>query len=72
VKKLRLPKNMNVPVLVGVGDHDEFAVDKVKDFYNPIPGDKKEFFIVKNATHARIPRVDWEEIVTWLNKTYVK
>jgi hypothetical protein len=43
VKKLRLPKNMNVPVLVGVGDHDEFAVDKVKDFYNPIPGDKKDF-----------------------------
>jgi alpha-beta hydrolase superfamily lysophospholipase len=73
VKKLRLPKDMNIPVLVGVGDHDElFEVDKVKDFYNLIPGDKKTFFIMKNATHARIPRDDWEEIVTWLDKTYVK
>jgi alpha-beta hydrolase superfamily lysophospholipase len=72
VKKLRLPKNLNVPVLVGVGDKDElFAIDKVKDFYNLIPGDKKEFFVMKNATHAKIPLESWEEIVAWLNKTYV-
>jgi acylglycerol lipase len=72
VKTLHLPKNMNIPVLVGVGDHDElFEVDKVKDFYNLIPGDKKEFFVMKNATHAKIPLESWEEIVAWLNKTYV-
>jgi acylglycerol lipase len=72
VKKLRLPKDLNIPVLVGVGDKDElFEVDKVKDFYNSIPGDKKEFFIMKNATHAKIPLESWEEIVAWLNKTYV-
>lgn len=72
VKKLRLPKNLNIPVLVGVGDKDElFAIDKVKDFYNLIPGDKKEFFVMKNATHAKIPLESWEEIVAWLNKTYV-
>ncbi|MGH7238296.1 MAG: alpha/beta hydrolase, partial [Candidatus Saccharimonadales bacterium] len=72
VKKLRLPKNLNVPVLVGVGDKDElFAIDKVKDFYNLIPGDKKEFFIMKNATHAKIPVQSWEQIVAWLNKTYL-
>jgi len=71
VKKLRLPSTLNIPVLVGVGDHDElFAVDKVKDFYNMIPGDKKEFFIMKNATHAKIPLESWEEIVAWLDKTY--
>jgi alpha-beta hydrolase superfamily lysophospholipase len=72
VKKLRLPKNLNVPVLVGVGDKDElFAIDKVKDFYNLIPGDKKEFFVMKNATHAKIPLQSWEQIVAWLNKTYI-
>ncbi|HZY35439.1 MAG TPA: alpha/beta fold hydrolase [Mucilaginibacter sp.] len=72
VKKLRLPKNMNIPVLVGVGDKDElFAIDKVKDFYNLIPGNKKEFFVMKNASHAKIPLESWEEIVAWLNKTYV-
>jgi acylglycerol lipase len=71
VKKLRLPKNLNIPVLVGVGDKDElFEVDKVKDFYNLIPGNKKEFFIMKNATHAKIPLESWEEIVAWLNKTF--
>ena len=71
VKKLRLPKTLNVPVLVGVGDKDElFAIDKVKDFYNLIPGDKKEFLVMKNATHAKISRENWEEVVAWLNKTY--
>jgi alpha-beta hydrolase superfamily lysophospholipase len=71
VKKLRLPPTLNIPVLVGVGDHDElFAVDKVKDFYNVIPGNKKQFFIMKNATHAKIPVESWEEIVAWLDRTY--
>ncbi len=44
---------------------------KVKDFYNLIPGNKKEFFIMKNATHAKIPLESWEEVVAWLDKTYV-
>ncbi|MGZ3751278.1 MAG: alpha/beta hydrolase [Mucilaginibacter sp.] len=71
VKKLRVTKEFNGPVLVGVGDHDElFEIDKVKDFYNLIPGDKKEFFVMKNATHAKIPLESWEEIVAWLDKTY--
>ena len=71
VKQLRLPKDLNIPVLVGVGDKDElFEIDKVKDFYNLIPGDKKEFFVMKNATHARIPLESWQEIVAWLDKTF--
>ena len=72
VKKLRLPGSLNIPVLVGVGDKDElFEVDKVRDFYNLIPGSKKEFFIMRNATHAKIPLESWEEIVAWLNRTFV-
>ncbi len=72
VKKLRLPPTLNIPVLVGVGDKDElFAVDKVKDFYNLIPGNKKTFLIMQNATHAKIPVESWEEIVAWLDKTFV-
>jgi acylglycerol lipase len=71
VKKLRLPPNLNIPVLVGVGDKDElFEIDKVKDFYNLIPGNQKTFFVMKNATHAKIPVESWEEIVAWLDKTY--
>ncbi|HEY4325851.1 MAG TPA: alpha/beta fold hydrolase [Mucilaginibacter sp.] len=71
VKTLRLPKGLNIPVLVGVGDKDElFEIDKVKDFYNLIPSNKKEFFIMKNATHAKIPLESWEKIVAWLDKTF--
>jgi acylglycerol lipase len=73
VKKLRLPPDLDIPVLVGVGDKDElFAVDKVKEFYDLAPGNKKEFLIMKNATHAKIPLESWEEVVAWLDKTYVK
>jgi acylglycerol lipase len=71
VRQLRLPKNMNIPVLVGVGDKDElFDVDKVREFYDLIPGNKKEFLIMKDATHAKIPVESWEEIVHWLNKNF--
>jgi acylglycerol lipase len=71
VKQLRLPKNLNIPVLVGVGDKDElFDIDKVKEFYNAVPGNKKEFLVMKNTTHAKIPVESWEEIVIWLNKTF--
>jgi hypothetical protein len=42
----------------------------VKEFYNAVPGNKKEFLVMKNATHARIPVENWEEIVGWLNRNY--
>lgn len=71
VRQLRLPKNLNIPVLVGIGDKDElFDIDKVKEFYDVIPGSKKEFLIMKNTTHARIPVESWEEIVVWLNRNF--
>jgi alpha-beta hydrolase superfamily lysophospholipase len=71
VKNLRLPKDLDIPVLVGVGDQDElFEVAKVHDFYDSIPGNKKEFLVMKNTTHAKIPRESWEEVVAWLNKYF--
>lgn len=71
VKKLRLPPSLDVPVLVGVGDKDElFEVDKVREFYDLVPGHHKEFLVMKNTTHAKIPRESWEEVVAWLDKTY--
>ena len=71
VKKLTIPASMNVPVLVGAGEKDElFDVDKVKEFYDKIPGDKKEFLVMKDASHAVIPRACWEEMVAWLNRSF--
>jgi acylglycerol lipase len=72
VKKLRLPADLNIPVLVGVGDKDElFDVEQVKEFYDLIPGTKKEFFVMQNATHAKIPVESWEEIVVWLDRRFI-
>lgn len=71
VSTLRLPADMNIPVLVGIGDKDElFEVDKVKDFYNLIPGDKKHFLVMENATHSEIPLESWKQIVEWLDTTW--
>lgn len=65
VKQLRLPKNLNIPVLVGAGDEDElFEIDKVKELYEAVPGSKKEFLVMKNTTHAKIPVESWEQVVT--------
>ncbi|MFN8211177.1 MAG: alpha/beta fold hydrolase [Bacteroidales bacterium] len=70
VKKLTIPASMNVPVLVGAGEKDElFDVDKVKEFYDKIPGNRKEFLVMKDASHAVIPRACWEEMVAWLNRS---
>jgi len=72
VKELRLPKTLNIPVLVGIGDQDElFTIDKVREFYDLVPGNKKEFLVMKNTTHAKIPVESWNELVVWLNKTYL-
>jgi acylglycerol lipase len=71
VKKLRLPETLNIPVLVGAGDRDElFDVDKVKEFYDAVPGNKKEFLVMTNTSHAVIPEESWEEIVAWLDKNF--
>jgi acylglycerol lipase len=72
VKQLRLPENLNIPVLVGVGDADElFEVDKVKEFFDLVPGNKKEFIVMKNTTHANIPVESWEQVAGWLDNTFV-
>ena len=73
VKELKLPTDMNVPVLVGVGDSDElFAVEKVREFYDMIPGGQKEFMVMPNTTHAVIPLESWMMVVDWLDRTFAK
>lgn len=73
VKTLRLPSDLNIPVLVGIGDGDElFTVEKVREFYDLVPGDQKEFLVMKNTTHAQIPLESWIQVVDWLDRTYIK
>jgi len=71
VKTLRITEALDAPVLVGAGDKDElFEVNKVRELYDLIPGNKKEFLVMQNTTHAKIPVESWEQIVAWLDKTY--
>lgn len=71
VKELTLPEQLNIPVLVGVGDKDElFEVDKVKALYDAVPGNKKEFIVLKDTYHARFPTESWEKLVVWLDKNF--
>lgn len=71
VKQLRLPADMDVPVLVAVGDQDEmFEVEKVQEFYDQVPQTDKEFLVWKGATHARISRDHWQQIGDWLDRKF--
>jgi len=71
VKQLHLPAEMDVPVLVAVGDKDEmFEVEKVRDFFDQVPQKNKEFLVWKGATHAEISREHWEQIVDWMDRNF--
>lgn len=72
VKQLHIPESLKAPLLVAVGDQDEmFDVDKVRDFYDQVPGNNKKFLVWKGATHAEIKREHWEQVVNWLDRKFV-
>jgi len=73
VKDLRIKQDMHIPIMVGIGDKDElFTVEKARYLYDLIPGNQKEFVILKDMYHAKIPVESWETCVAWLDKTYGK
>ncbi len=73
VKDLKIEKDLHIPIMVGIGDKDElFTVEKARALYDLIPGNQKEFVVLKDMYHAKIPVESWEECVKWMDKTYVK
>ena len=57
-----------MPVMVGIGDQDElFSVAAVRELYEGIPGNNKEFWEIKDATHAKFPAECWNDLVNWLD-----
>ncbi|MTI87931.1 MAG: alpha/beta hydrolase [Balneolaceae bacterium] len=65
---LTLPPDLNMPVLVGVGDRDElFEIDAARELYDDIPGQRKEFIVLEGAAHAKFPIESWTELVKWLD-----
>ena len=69
VKELVFHQAPPMPILVGVGDQDElFTVQAVRELYDGIPGNKKEFWVIKDAIHAKFPPESWNDLVEWLDK----
>ena len=72
MEELRLPDSMDIPILVAVGDKDElFEVVKVQELFQDVPGDKKEFMVLKDTYHARFPDKSWEALADWLEKNMI-
>lgn len=68
---LTFTEKLRMPLLVGVGDHDElFSVESAKEFFDGIPCDDKEFFVVPGARHAVSPPDAWGPLVSWLRSRY--
>lgn len=58
-----------MPILVGVGDQDElFSVEAVRELYDGILSDNKEFWVIEDALHATFPSSSWDDLIHWLNK----
>jgi len=71
VKELILPKSLNIPVLVAVGDKDElFTIESVRAVFDDVPGTSKQFLILKDTNHATFPDASWEQLVVWLDNTF--
>lgn len=68
---LRPNGRLRVPVIVGVGEHDEwFPVESARTFCNELDGDDKEFFVVPGARHAVFPSDSWGPLLAWLGRKF--
>ncbi|MBR9922622.1 MAG: alpha/beta hydrolase [Bacteroidetes bacterium] len=71
VKELKLPADLDVPVLVGVGAADElFTVEKVRELYEDVPVSDKTFVVLEGAKHAYFPDESWEVLIKWIKQKY--
>lgn len=68
--ELQLPTTLNIPVLVAVGDEDElFTIESVREVYDDVPGDQKDFLVLQGARHARFPAESWQQLADWVDKS---
>ncbi|MHA2163116.1 MAG: alpha/beta hydrolase [Candidatus Thorarchaeota archaeon] len=69
---MEFPEELNIPVFVGVGDTDElFSVESVRDIYNSVPSEDKEFYVQPGARHAVFPEGSWQPLMEWLAHKFI-
>lgn len=67
VNQLRLSDNLNIPILVALGDKDElFSIDHSRKLFDELPGNQKTFHVILEAYHAKFPNENWQFLTDWL------
>lgn len=68
---LRFDGKLAIPLLVGIGDHDDlFTVEAAREFCGEIDCTDKEFFVIPGARHAFFPKGSWAPLVAWLGSKF--
>jgi alpha-beta hydrolase superfamily lysophospholipase len=71
VKKLNIPDKFEIPIALGIGEHDEiFSVESARSFFDEIPSENKRFVVLPGAKHAEFPEGSWSELINWLSSTF--
>jgi len=71
LEEFAFPEQLDILVFVGVGDQDElFSESAVKELFEEVPTDNKEFHIFEGAKHAEFPEDSWVPIANWLKKHF--
>ncbi|NVM17120.1 MAG: alpha/beta fold hydrolase [Candidatus Lokiarchaeota archaeon] len=71
-KDLDLSEEIECPILLGVGEHDElFSVESAQSLLDELPCKDKKFFIMPGAKHAvQFTEEKFKEIKSWLNAKF--
>jgi len=71
VKKLNFPDKFEIPIVIGIGEHDEiFTVESARSFFDEINSENKRFIVLPGAKHAEFPEGSWKELINWLISTF--
>lgn len=72
-KELDLSEEIDCPILLGVGEHDElFSVESAQSLLDELPCKDKNFFIMPGAKHAvEFTEEKFKEIKSWLNTKFI-
>jgi alpha-beta hydrolase superfamily lysophospholipase len=69
---LKFNERLRIPLLIGVGEHDElFPQEYAREFSEEIESDvEKQFFVVAGASHAVFPKDSWSPVIVWLRQQF--
>ncbi|MBY9020935.1 MAG: alpha/beta fold hydrolase [Candidatus Lokiarchaeota archaeon] len=71
-KDLDLSKEIDCPILLGVGEHDElFSIESAQSLLDELPCNDKKFFVMPGAKHAvEFTGEKFKEIKSWLSSKF--